>query len=51
MPDIKNADRQGRTFSIRCELCGWKFRCPVEQLSRVACRACESQHVSETATA
>lgn len=42
MPD--NFDKERRTVSLPCIVCGWKFRCPVEQLGRVLCRACESEH-------
>lgn len=34
-------DKKHRTISIPCAKCAWKFRCPVEQLQRVICHACE----------
>jgi uncharacterized C2H2 Zn-finger protein len=40
-------DKQRRTTSLRCPRCGWKFRCPTDQLTRVLCRACESQRGDE----
>jgi hypothetical protein len=36
------------SVSRRCLRCGWKFRCPLEQLNRLICRACESH--AEAAT-
>jgi hypothetical protein len=42
MPDLSTFDRERRTVSIRCAICRWKFRCSVEQLTRVICRTCES---------
>jgi hypothetical protein len=38
-----SSDKWGRTYSVRCVRCGWKFRCPVEQSQRITCRACESK--------
>jgi hypothetical protein len=41
---LETFDKPRRTVAIRCYLCRWKFRCPVEQLNREICRACESKH-------
>lgn len=43
MPDLDTRDLEGRTYSIRCIVCGWKFRCPVERIGRQYCFACESK--------
>lgn len=42
--DLITFDLEKRTVSIKCVVCRWRFRCPVEQLRRVMCHACESQH-------
>lgn len=39
----ETADKFGRSWSQRCLRCRWKFRCPVEQLDREFCRACQSE--------
>jgi hypothetical protein len=36
-------DKRRRTTSLRCPRCGWKFRCPTNQSTRVLCRACEGE--------
>jgi hypothetical protein len=54
MPNLDTFDRERRTVAIRCAICRWKFRAPVEQLTRVICRACESNqenaHAVSTST-
>lgn len=42
MPDMETLDRSQQSISIRCARCRWAFRCPIEQLRRTTCRACES---------
>ena len=45
-------DRLKQSYTVRCETCPWKFRCPVEQIkTRVQCRACESHAAEKTAQA
>jgi hypothetical protein len=31
------------SIAKKCIFCPWRFRCPHEQLYRIACRACESK--------
>lgn len=42
MPDIETFDKQRQSVSLRCIVCKWKFRCPIEQLGRLYCRRCQS---------
>jgi hypothetical protein len=52
MPDLATFDLEKCTVSIQCAACRWKFRCPIEQLRRVMCSACESRFdAKETAQA
>jgi hypothetical protein len=36
-------DKLNWSLSRQCERCGWKFRCPLDQLQRTMCSACESK--------
>jgi hypothetical protein len=42
MIEVESYDRERRTVALRCVKCRWKFRCPVTQLGRVYCWACDS---------
>jgi len=42
MPDLDTFDKTRTSVTLLCIVCRWKFRCPVEQLGRLYCRACES---------
>lgn len=44
---LETFDKTKQTVAFRCAICRWKFRCPVEQLKRVICRACESRQGAE----